>query len=88
LPNTWGDDDVSLRPAAHGPCIFAYPHSGDKIGCALVETERFGHAHGDDVGNENLYEENDGNDGEIDELFGSQLRRQLREDYGQVSDKR
>lgn len=58
-----------------------YTHSRDEIGGPLVETEKPGYELRHAVRHESLYDENDGNDCEVGQFVGVQLRGKLGEDY-------
>lgn len=57
-----------------------YTHGSDKVGGPLVETEKPGHNLRHAVRHEGLYDKDDRNYGEIDELICVQLGGELRED--------
>lgn len=59
----------------------SYSHGDQKVGSAFLETAYFGHENGGDIGHECLYDKDDGNDGEVRQLIGGQLRGELRKDW-------
>jgi hypothetical protein len=54
-----------------------YRHGDDKVGGSFVEPAYLGYDKGCEVGYECLHDKDDGNDGEISQLLGRQLRCEL-----------
>jgi hypothetical protein len=51
----------------------SYSHCDQKVGGALLKAAHSGDKQGGEVGYERLYDEDDGNDGEVGQLIGGQL---------------
>ena len=58
-----------------------YRHGNHKVGAALLEPAYLGDEQGSQVGDERLYDEDEGNDGKFSELLGGQLRGKLGKDW-------
>lgn len=58
----------------------SYRHCDNEVGLSLLEAAQLGNYEGCQIGDECLDNEDDGNHGELSQLLGGQLRRQLGED--------